>query len=186
MKKSIVILSLLAAAAFGQTVVTQSGSTTPVSKAVTWGGSADSTSTILLVGGVLKRDSSGTYVTSDSCSKWIPVEKGGTRPNTWYNLSFQARGVSSPPNTIVRVDTRYCLDPVASLTCGFTVPSGQHFIYGSTQEIDTMLVTSPTSLTGMAYSFYVTHGNQHRYCLDENVSSAGDSLYFNTIVNRGM
>jgi hypothetical protein len=186
MKHAMTAILFLCAIGFAENF-TQSGSTTPISRAVLWGGTRDSTSSILLVGGVTKRDSAGTYVTSDSCSKWVPVENGGTRANTWYTLSFMAKGISSPPATVIRIDSRYCGIATTSFQCGFIVASGSHYIYGSKKEVDTLSVASvPTSFTGLSYSFYVTHGNQQRFCLDETVVSAGDSLYLNTAVDRGM
>lgn len=194
MKTLFTLLLILVGLSHGQ-VSTIAGQTA-WGDSVRWGDTDDSTGYLRMRGNALAKDSAGTWVTitTDSCSKWIRVERGAQRP-IWKSgeLQYEVRsssGQTDSTQAYIGIDSRYCKDPMrAYLGCDTIVRYGRHV--GTPDHIITdSLYTVPTvsgvTWLGTEQEFQVTHGNQIRLCVDgyRAGAAAGDTLFFRRFILR--
>ncbi len=159
-----------------------------------WGGAVDSSSSLLVRGNALRRDSLGTWVvnTTDSCSKPSLIERSGRRPIWKYEIQYEVRtstGNTDSSQVVFRFDTRYCRDEYRSLYCDPWVPAGRHAGYADVTVQDTVLSTATTAGTTWMPTrqlFFLGGGSQLRACVDSYQAggATNDSTFFRRIIVR--
>jgi len=162
---------------------------------VRWGDADDSTTLLRMRGNALTKDSSGTWVTitTDSCSKWVRVERGNQRPiSKTGELQYEVRSSAAQTDStqcLFGFDSRYCRDPIRSMGCDSTVRYGRHD--GSPDASISDSIYSKATALGVTWlntsqEFELRHGNQIRVCVDgyKAGGAAGDTLFFRRFVMR--
>lgn len=154
---------------------------------VRWGGTTDSTGSLLVRGQSKLRDSAGTWrAVPDSCSKPIWLSNGTRMHNTKLELAYQVRtssGNTDSSQAKLRADTRDCSRPLDSTSCDSWVPAGRFKGDTSSIVIDSLITVATSSGTTWKPTrqlIDVPGGAQIRFCLDGYATgtSATDSTFF--------
>lgn len=190
------LITLLFLVVMSQAQIMTIGGQTQWGDSLRWGDTNDSTSYLRMRGSALAKDSSGTWVDipGDSCSKWIPVDRGAQRP-IWKSgeIQYEVRsssGQTDSTQVLLGIDSRYCKDPKKSyLGCDTLVRYGRHSGTPDHSIADSLYTTATTSgvtWLGTQQEFAVTHGNQIRICVDgyRAGGAAGDTLFFRRWILR--